>query len=210
MTGLHWVTLALTWFRVARVDLIKWLVLGEASQFSLAWTGSTGSNAMTASWNHTVSRTFSLVSNCTRKYGDTALTYYIGNIILTMLSFLTFSTFQSLSLFPQDWPLRTTKLCSIYTSGLQHTLEIFFPFRTVGRYVYKHCLPCHLNLLSSKLGTWGVGWALRPAQAPTSARRPPRSTRRPLTLILLTASWACIMRTFLEGVLSERSWVEPR
>lgn len=31
-----------------------------------------------------------------------------------------------------------------------------------------------------------------------------------LTLMRLTASWACIMRTFLEGVLSESSWVDPR
>ena len=38
----------------------------------------------------------------------------------------------------------------------------------------------------------------------------PRSKGHPLTLILLTASWACIIRTFLEGVLSESSWVEPR
>lgn len=76
-----------------------------------------------------------------------------------MLSFLTFSTFQSLSLFPQDWPLRTTKLCSIYTSGLQHTLEIFFLFRTVGRYVYT-CIStaCHVTSISSPLSSGREVW----------------------------------------------------
>ena len=37
MTGLNWVSLALTWFRLAREDLINCLLLGEASQFSWLW-----------------------------------------------------------------------------------------------------------------------------------------------------------------------------
>ena len=180
------------------------------SQFNLAWTGSTGSKAMTPSLNHSVAWMFKALISVSRN--TVIQCSHTGKIIFKMLSFLIFPPLQSLSSYvplPQGWPLRTIKLYSIYASRLKHVLEIFFLLRTLAGTGISPA--CHVtSTFSAKLGTCGVGWSLWMTQLPTLAHHPPWNTEYPLTLILLTASWACIILTFLEGVLSESSWVEPR